>query len=43
MLIAFIGLIALINAMLGGIGGWLGMPELKLEGLLGGCLRLWLS
>ncbi|GHZ01442.1 nucleoside transporter NupC [Vibrio cholerae] len=31
MLIAFIGLIALINGMLGGIGGWFGMPELKLE------------
>lgn len=35
MLIAFIGLIALINGMLGGIGGWFGMPELKLEMLLG--------
>lgn len=32
MLIAFIGLIALINGML---GGWFGMPELKLEMLLG--------
>ncbi|ENM5880855.1 NupC/NupG family nucleoside CNT transporter [Vibrio metoecus] len=35
MLIAFIGLIALINGMLGGIGGWFDMPELKLEMLLG--------
>ncbi len=35
MLIAFIGLIALVNGMLGGIGGWIGMPELKLELILG--------
>ena len=35
MLLAFIGLIALINGMLGGIGGWFGMPELKLELILG--------
>ncbi|MFV0450371.1 MAG: NupC/NupG family nucleoside CNT transporter [Vibrio sp.] len=35
MLIAFIGLIALINGILGGLGGWLGMPELTLELLLG--------
>ncbi len=35
MLIAFIGLIALINGMLGGIGGWVGMPELSLELILG--------
>ncbi|ORT49201.1 nucleoside transporter NupC [Vibrio sp. qd031] len=35
MLIAFIGLIALINGMLGGIGGWFGMPELTLEFILG--------
>ncbi len=35
MLIAFIGLIALINGMLGGIGGWFGMPELTLELILG--------
>lgn len=35
MLIAFIGLIALINGMLGGIGGWFGMPELTLEMILG--------
>lgn len=35
MLIAFIGLIALINGILGGLGGWFGMPELTLELLLG--------
>lgn len=35
MLLAFIGLIALINGMLGGIGGWLGHPELTLELILG--------
>lgn len=40
MLIAFIGLIALINGMLGGIGGWFGMPELTLEMILGLVLLL---
>ncbi|UXI00795.1 NupC/NupG family nucleoside CNT transporter [Photobacterium sp. TY1-4] len=35
MLLAFVGLIALINGMLGGIGGWFGMPELTLELILG--------
>lgn len=35
MLIAFIGLIALINGMLGGIGGWLGFEALSLEWILG--------
>ncbi|MCH4563975.1 NupC/NupG family nucleoside CNT transporter [Halomonas sp. EGI 63088] len=35
MLIAFIGLIALINGMLGGIGGWVGMEALSLELILG--------
>lgn len=35
MLIAFIGLIALINGMLGGIGGWFGMESLTLEAILG--------
>jgi CNT family concentrative nucleoside transporter len=35
MLLAFIGLIALINGMLGGIGGWFGMPELSLDLILG--------
>lgn len=35
MLLAFIGLIALINGLLGGVGGWFGMPELTLELILG--------
>ncbi len=35
MLIAFIGLIALINGILGGVGDWFGMPELTLEMILG--------
>ena len=35
MLLAFIGLIALINGMLGGVGGWVGMDNLSLELLLG--------
>lgn len=35
MLLAFIGLIALINGMLGGIGNWFGMDNLSLELLLG--------
>ncbi|MFO7647986.1 NupC/NupG family nucleoside CNT transporter [Halomonas sp. 3H] len=35
MLLAFIGLIALINGMLGGIGGWIGLESLSLEWILG--------
>ncbi|WP_111414429.1 NupC/NupG family nucleoside CNT transporter [Billgrantia lactosivorans] len=35
MLLAFIGLIALINGMLGGVGGWIGVEELSLEMILG--------
>ncbi len=35
MLIAFIGLIALLNGILGGIGGWFGMENLSLELILG--------
>jgi len=35
MLIAFIGLIALLNGLLGGLGGWFGMPDLTLELILG--------
>ncbi|MBE4574154.1 nucleoside transporter NupC [Vibrio navarrensis] len=35
MLLAFIGLIALINGILGLAGGWVGMPELTLEIILG--------
>lgn len=36
MLLAFIGLIALINLLLGGVGGWFKHPGLSLEGILGG-------
>lgn len=35
MLLAFIGLIALLNLMLGGIGGWFGMQGLSLQRILG--------
>ncbi|MEY0008451.1 NupC/NupG family nucleoside CNT transporter [Providencia rettgeri] len=35
MLLAFIALIALINGILGGIGGWFDYPQLSLELLLG--------
>jgi CNT family concentrative nucleoside transporter len=35
MLLAFIGLIALLNLMLGGIGGWFGQTGWSLQGLLG--------
>ncbi len=35
MLLAFIALIALLNGMLGGIGGWFGYESLTLEGILG--------
>jgi len=35
MLIAFLGLLALINGILQGLGSFLGMPSLSLEGILG--------
>ena len=35
MLLAFIALIALLNGMLGGIGGWFGFGDISLEGILG--------
>lgn len=35
MLLAFIGLIALVNGMLGGLGGWVGVEALSLELILG--------
>ncbi|MCS2609583.1 NupC/NupG family nucleoside CNT transporter [Halomonas dongshanensis] len=35
MLLAFIALIALINGILGGVGGWLGYESLSLEMILG--------
>jgi concentrative nucleoside transporter, CNT family len=38
MLIAFIGLIALLNGMVSGVMGWFGHPELNLEVLVGRAL-----
>ncbi len=35
MLIAFIGLIALINGIIGGVGGWFGQGDLTLQQILG--------
>jgi len=35
MLVAFVGLIYLLNGILGGIGGWFGFEELTLQWLLG--------
>ena len=35
MLIAFVAMIALLNGLLGGIGGWFGIEDLTLQGLLG--------
>ncbi|WOT06016.1 NupC/NupG family nucleoside CNT transporter [Shewanella youngdeokensis] len=35
MLIAFVGLIAMINGIIGGVGGWFGMEGLSLEVILG--------
>lgn len=35
MLLAFIALIALMNLLLGGVGGWVGLEGLSLEGILG--------
>lgn len=39
MLIAFIALVALIDAALGGIGGLLGAPQLSMQGILGFLFR----
>jgi CNT family concentrative nucleoside transporter len=35
MLLAFISLIALVNMMIGGVGGWFGHPDLSLQAMLG--------
>jgi concentrative nucleoside transporter, CNT family len=35
MVLAFVGLVALANGMLGGIGGWFGYPDLSFQGILG--------
>ncbi|KHN49481.1 NupC/NupG family nucleoside CNT transporter [Pectobacterium fontis] len=37
MLLAFIALIAVLNGILGGIGGWFDYPQLSLELILGWC------
>ncbi len=34
-LLAFIALIALLNGIIGGIGGWFGYPDLSMQGILG--------
>jgi CNT family concentrative nucleoside transporter len=39
MLMAFIALVALLNALLGWSGGLVGMPDLSLQGILGTVLR----
>jgi concentrative nucleoside transporter, CNT family len=38
MLLAFIALIAMLNAGIGWVGGFAGMPDLSLEGILGAVL-----
>ncbi|WP_168789762.1 NupC/NupG family nucleoside CNT transporter [Paraburkholderia aromaticivorans] len=35
MLIAFVGLIALLNGIVGGVGGWFGHPQLSMQSVLG--------
>ncbi|ABZ77685.1 nucleoside transporter [Shewanella halifaxensis HAW-EB4] len=35
MLLAFVGLIAMVNGIIGGVGGWFGMENLTLELILG--------
>ncbi len=35
MLLAFVALIALLNGIIGGVGGWFGMPDLTFEVILG--------
>jgi CNT family concentrative nucleoside transporter len=39
MLLAFLGLLALINAALGYLGGWIGFPQLTIEAILGWLCR----
>ena len=39
MLIAFVALIALLNGLLGGIGGWFSMPQLSLGSIFGWIFR----
>jgi CNT family concentrative nucleoside transporter len=35
MLLAFVALIAMLNGMIGGIGGWFGYPDITFNGMLG--------
>ena len=35
MLLAFVAMIGLVNGLLGGVGGWFGMGDLTLQGILG--------
>jgi concentrative nucleoside transporter, CNT family len=37
MLVAFVGLIALLNGLVGAVMGWFGLPDLNLETLIGHC------
>ena len=39
MLMAFVALVALLNALLGGVGGWFGIEGLSLQTILGAALR----
>ena len=39
MLIAFVALIAMLNGLLGWLGGYAGMPELSMQGILGQLFR----
>jgi CNT family concentrative nucleoside transporter len=39
MLIAFVALIAMLNGLLGWVGGYAGMPELSMQGILGQLFR----
>ena len=39
LLIAVLAVIALLNGILGGIGGWFGHPDLSLEGIFSGLFR----
>ena len=41
MLLAFVALIAVVNGVLGGVGGWFGMPELTLNWCWDGCSVPW--
>lgn len=38
MVLAFVGLVALANGLLGGIGGWFGYPDLSFQAILGWAL-----